>query len=270
MYVHCTKLWSFCLQRSEGKTCGLWGKFLFHNYIMHWTDIMNDDVCKGSTSLKNSFNCYADKKGVHRITIWSVIDLQCPFPVLIVIAEVSLNGHFTCEIELTLIYKQCLAMTNIIKAICIPGWTHLYLYRTHTSIVASFLFISCYALIRLTRMIAQLLPLDAYASVSPLYKLLFSFSHPSLPPFFNKAGLQVWVHPGHFAMGAHLLLCIARSRLGGPLTHHQHLSCGLLLTLQTQVSICHFQPHVTGCVAATLLQCPFMLRVGCCHPQLLH
>ena len=61
---------------------------------------MNDDVRKGSTSSKNSFNCCADKKGVHRITIWSVIDLQCPFPVLIVIAEVSLNGrrHFTCEI----------------------------------------------------------------------------------------------------------------------------------------------------------------------------
>lgn len=111
-------------------------------------------------------------------------------------------------------------MTNMIKAICIPRWTHLYLYRTHTSIVASLLFILCYALIRSTRMNAQLLPLDAHNTVSPLYKLLFSFSHPSLPSFFNKAGLQVWVQPGHFGMGAHLLLCIARSRLGGPLTHH--------------------------------------------------
>lgn len=92
-----------------------------------------------------------------------------------------------------------------------------------------------------------------------LYKS-FSFSHPSLS--FNNAGLQVRVHTCHFAL--HVAGWV------GPLTHHHPLSCGLHHTLQAVISTCHFQPHVAGCITAPLLHCPLMLRVGCCHPHLLH
>ena len=93
-----------------------------------------------------------------------------------------------------------------------------------------------------------------------LYKLLFSFSHPSLPCFSIKLDYRysVWVHTWHFAL--HVAGWV------GPLTHHHPLSCGLHHTLQVHISTCHFQPHVTGCVVATLLHCPFMSRVCCCHP----
>ena len=79
--------------------------------------------------------------------------------------------------------------------------------------------------------------------------------------FFNKATLQVW-HTCHFAL--HAAGWVAR------LTHHHHLSCGLHHTLQAQISTCHFQLYVAGCFTATLLHCPFMLRVCRHHPNLLN
>ena len=98
----------------------------------------------------------------------------------------------------------------------------------------------------------QLLPLYAHATVScrlSLYKLLCSFSHPSLPCFSIKLDYRysVWVHTWHFAL--HIAGWV------GPLTHHHHLSCGLHHTLQVHISTCHFQLHVAGCVAATLICC---------------
>ena len=55
----------------------------------------------------------------------------------------------------------------------------------------------------------------------------------------------VWVHTFHLAL--HVASWV------GP-----HLSCGLHHTVQAHVNTCHFQPHVAGCVAPTLLHCPFM------------
>ena len=115
---------------------------------------------------------------------------------------------------------------------------------------------------RLTMLNAQLLPLWAHATVS--FCELFSFSHPSLPFFSIKLDYRysVWVHTWHFAL--HVAGWVR------PLTHHHHLSCGLHHTLQAHISTCHFQPDAARCVTATLLHCPFMLRVYCCHPHLLH
>ena len=73
----------------------------------------------------------------------------------------------------------------------------------------------------------------------PLYKSFFSFSHPSLAYFFNKARLQVWMHTRHFAL--HIAGWV------GSFTHHHHISCGLHHTLQAHIGTSHFQPHTCNC-----------------------
>ena len=108
-----------------------------------------------------------------------------------------------------------------------------------------------------------------------LYKLFFSFPHTSLACCFNNAGLQVWVHTCHFALLA--------AGWVGPLIPH-HLSCGLhhtfcrltlvLVTSSHMLQGVSLPPYsiahlCSECVAATLLYCPFMLRVCRCHPTLL-
>ena len=74
---HCTAVYrenwiSWCLysERSKGKTtCMKWTKMckflLIILLYIHWRDVISDDACKCSTSLKNSFSCCADKKGEH-------------------------------------------------------------------------------------------------------------------------------------------------------------------------------------------------------------
>lgn len=74
-----------------------------------------------------------------------------------------------------------------------------------------------------------------------------------------------------FPVFQHLPICIARSRLGGApyLPSLSQFWFGPD-TLWAHISTCHFQRHVAGCVAAIQFHCPFMLRVCCCHPHLLH
>lgn len=102
----------------------------------------------------------------------------------------------------------------------------------------------------------QLLPLDAHATVSSLHKLLISFSHPSHPSFFNKttnmgahrplSRFAGWVDP-LLTISISAVVCSALCRLG------------LVFVTSGQMSqVCPFHPT------------PFMLRVCCCHPQLLH
>ena len=124
-----------------------------------------------------------------------------------------------------------------------------------------------------------------FAHMSCRYKLLFSFSHPFRPCFsINQTT----------GMGAHLPLCIARSRLGGAhyppslsqlwfaphfAGSHQYLSLPpyAIVHLCSGCVAATLICRIAGCVGATLISCitgccchPHTVtqRVCCCHPSL--
>ena len=96
-------------------------------------------------------------------------------------------------------------------------------------------------------------------------------SHHTLPPFFNKAGLQAWVHTCHFHL--HVAGWV------GPLPHLSFHSlpggaCASLIgssvTLQGVSLPPLFHYSLLGRVAATLIALLIITRVCRCHPSCSH
>ena len=96
-------------------------------------------------------------------------------------------------------------------------------------------------------------------------------SHHTLSPFFNKAGLQAWVHTCHFHL--HVAGWV------GPLPHlsfHSLLggACASLVgssvTLQGVSLPPLFHYSLLGCFPATLIALLIITRVCRCHPSCSH
>ena len=114
----------------------------------------------------------------------------------------------------TLLFNQCNLHTSMDMSLFIQNTRQhcckfaIYITRQHYCKFAIYIMLCSY---QIDDIECSIVATSRTCYCLSLYRILFSFSHPFSALFFNKAGLQD-------GMGAHLPLCIPRSRMGGVCT----------------------------------------------------